>query len=220
MFVVMAADATEAEVLGVKSHILAEGLTPFDHAGSERIVIAVVGEVGARRPVLLDRFAALPGVERVTPISRPFKLTSREFRSEDTVIRVGDAVIGGGSLTSWPARARSRAASRSSPPPMPSPRPARTILRGGAFKPRTCPYDFQGLGGGRSSPRRGARRTGLPVITEVMEPDEVDLVAEYADVLQIGARNMQNFSLLERRRPGRASRSCSSAAIARRSRSG
>ena len=99
MFVVMARTATEAELLGVKSQILAEGLTPFDHVGAERTVIAVVGEIGGRKPVLLDRFGALPGVESVTPISRPFKLTSREFKPEDTVIRVLDAVIGDGSLT-------------------------------------------------------------------------------------------------------------------------
>ena len=99
MFVVMAVNATEAEILGVKSHILAEGLTPYDHEGTERVVIAVVGEVGPRKPVLMSRLGALPGVETVTPISRPFKLTSREFHPEDTVIRVLDATIGDGSLT-------------------------------------------------------------------------------------------------------------------------
>src|SRR5512134_3911541 len=99
MFVVMARTATEAEILGVKSHILAEGMTPYDHAGQERVVIAVVGEVGPRKQVLMSRLGALPGVETITPISRPFKLTSREFRPDDTVIRVLDAVIGDGGLT-------------------------------------------------------------------------------------------------------------------------
>ena len=99
MFVVMTVGATEAEILGVKSQILSEGLTPFDHTGASGVVIAVVGEIGGRKPVLLERFAALPGVATVTPISRPFKLTSREFHPEDTVIRVLDAVIGDGSLT-------------------------------------------------------------------------------------------------------------------------
>ena len=79
MFVVMTVGASEAEILGVKSRILAEGLTPFDHIGDERTVIAVVGEIGARKPALVERLGALPGVETVTPISRPFKLTSREF---------------------------------------------------------------------------------------------------------------------------------------------
>ena len=91
MFVVMAVGASEAEILGVKSQILAEGMTPFDHAGAERVVIAVVGEVGARRQVLMTRLASLSGVESVTPISRPFKLTSREFHPENTVIRILDA---------------------------------------------------------------------------------------------------------------------------------
>ena len=99
MFVVMARAATEAEILGVKSQILAEGMTPFDHQGSERVVIAVVGDVGPRKAELSSRLAGLPGVEQVTPISRPFKLTSREFHPEDTVIRILDAVIGDGSLT-------------------------------------------------------------------------------------------------------------------------
>ena len=96
MFVVMTVGASEAEVLGVKSQILAEGLTPFDHVGNERVVIAVVGEIGGRKPALVEHLSTLAGVERVTPISRPFKLTSREFRPEDTVIRVLDAVIGDG----------------------------------------------------------------------------------------------------------------------------
>jgi 3-deoxy-7-phosphoheptulonate synthase len=108
MFVVMARTATEAEILGVKSHILAEGMTPYDHAGQERVVIAVVGEVGPLKQVLASRLAALPGVETITPISRPFKLTSREFHPEDTVIRVLDAIVGDGGLTVMARPARSR----------------------------------------------------------------------------------------------------------------
>ncbi len=196
MFVVMAANATEAEVLGVKSHILAEGLTPYDHAGAE-LVIAVVGEVGGRRPELLARFAALPGVDRVTPISRPFKLTSREFHPEDTVIRVGDTVVGDGSLTmmAGPCSVESRDQLFETADAVAA--AGATILRGGAFKPRTSPYSFQGLGVEALRYLAEARdRTGLPVITEVMEPNQVDIVAEYADILQIGTRNMQNYSLL------------------------
>ena len=146
MFVVMAAGASEAEVLGVKSRILSEGLTPYDHAGVDRIVIAVVGEIGSRKPVLLDRLAALPGVEAVTPISRPFKLTSREFHPEDTVIRVLDAVIGDGSLTvmAGPCSVESREQLFETADAVKA--AGATILRGGAFKPRTSPYAFQGLG--------------------------------------------------------------------------
>ncbi|MEW5992316.1 MAG: 3-deoxy-7-phosphoheptulonate synthase [Chloroflexota bacterium] len=197
MFVVMARTATEAEILGVKSHILAEGMTPYDHAGQERVVIAVVGEVGPRKQVLMSRLAALPGVETITPISRPFKLTSREFHPEDTVIRVLDAVIGDGGLTvmAGPCSVESRDQLMETADAVAA--AGATIIRGGAFKPRTSPYSFQGLGVEALRYLAEARdRTGRPTITEVMEPNQVDIVAEYVDILQIGTRNMQNYSLL------------------------
>ena len=197
MFVVMATGASEAEVLGVKSRILAEGLTPFDHQDVDHVVIAVVGEMGGRKPALLESFAALPGVERVTPINRPFKLTSREFRPEDTVIRVLDAAIGDGSLTvmAGPCSVENRDQLFETADAVAA--AGATVLRGGAFKPRTSPYAFQGLGVEALRYLAEARdRTGLPIITEVMEPSQVDIVAEYADILQIGTRNMQNYSLL------------------------
>src|SRR6187401_478683 len=197
MFVVMTVGASEAEILGVKSRILAEGLTPFDHVGEERTVIAVVGEIGSRRPALLQQFARMPGVASVTPISRPYKLVSREFHPEDTVIRVLDAVIGDGSLTvmAGPCSVESKEQLFETADAVKA--AGATILRGGAFKPRTSPYSFQGLGVQALRFLAEAReRTGLPVITEVMEPNQVDIVAEYADILQIGTRNMQNYSLL------------------------
>src|SRR3954451_20172302 len=198
MFVVMAAGASEAEVLGVKSRILAEGLTPFDHQDVDHVVIAVVGEMGGRKRALLDSFAALPGVERVAPINRPFKLTSREFHPEDTVIRVLDTAIGDGSLTvmAGPCSVESRNQLMQTATRVKA--AGATVLRGGAFKPRTSPYAFQGLGVEALRYLGEARdETGLPVITEVMEPNQVDIVAEYADILQIGTRNMQNYSLLQ-----------------------
>ena len=197
MFVVMAVGASEGEINAVKSHILAEGLTPYDHEGTERVVIAVVGEIGPRKPVLMSRLEALPGVETVTPISRPFKLTSREFHPEDTVIRVLDATIGDGSLTvmAGPCSIESREQLMETVEGVAA--SGATIIRGGAFKPRTSPYSFQGLGVEALRYLAEAReQTGLPVITEVMEPNQVDIVAEYADILQVGTRNMQNYSLL------------------------
>ena len=197
MFVVMTVGASEAEVLGVKSQILEEGLIPFDHAGPDRTVIAVVGEIGARKAVLIDRLSRLPGVASVTPISRPFKLTSREFHPEDTIIRVLDAVIGDGSLTmmAGPCSVESRDQLFETADAVKA--AGATVLRGGAFKPRTSPYSFQGLGvQGLRYLAEARERTGLPIITEVMEPSQVDIVAEYADILQIGTRNMQNYSLL------------------------
>ncbi len=133
----------------------------------------------------------------MTPISRPFKLTSREFHPEDTVIRVLDAVVGDGSLTvmAGPCSVESRDQLFETADAVKA--AGATFLRGGAFKPRTSPYAFQGLGVEALRYLAEARdRTGLPVITEVMEPNQVDIVAEYADVLQVGTRNMQNYSLL------------------------
>ncbi len=198
MIVVLEPTVTEAEVLGVKSQILAEGLTPYEHVGAERTVVAVVGEIGTRRPEIMSRLAALPGVETVTPLSRPFKLTSREFHPEDSVIRVLDATIGDGSLTvmAGPCSIESRDQLFETADFVAA--HGATVIRGGAFKPRTSPYSFQGLGvEGLRYLAEARERTGLPVITEVMEPNQVDIVAEYADILQVGARNMQNFSLLQ-----------------------
>src|SRR5512143_3346099 len=197
MFVAMRASASEVEILGVKSRILAEGLTPYDHRGRTGTVIAVVGDVAARRAALMGMLAGLAGVATVTLISRPFKLTSREFHPEDTVIPVLDAVVGDGSLTvmAGPCSVESREQLFETAAAVAA--AGATVLRGGAFKPRTSPYSFQGLGVEALRYLAEARdRTGLPVITEAMEPAQVDIVAEYADILQIGTRNMQNYSLL------------------------
>ena len=197
MFVAMSRAATEAEILGVKSRILAEGLTPYEHAGASGTVLAVVGEVAGRREQLMGQLAAMPGVETVTPISRPFKLTSREFHPENSVIRVLDVGIGDGSLTvmAGPCSVESREQLLETAVSVRA--AGATVLRGGAFKPRTSPYSFQGLGVEALRYLADAReQTGMPVVTEVMEPSQVDIVAEYADILQIGARNMQNYSLL------------------------
>jgi 3-deoxy-7-phosphoheptulonate synthase len=197
MFVVMRTGAGEAEVNGVKGLILAEGLTPFENAGADRTVIAVVGEIGKRREQLKGRLEALSGVAQVTPISKPYKLVSREFHPENTVIRVLDTAVGDGGLTvmAGPCSVESRDQLFETVDHVAA--NGATIIRGGAFKPRTSPYSFQGLGvEGLRYLAEARHRSGLPVITEVMEPNQVDIVAEYADILQIGTRNMQNFSLL------------------------
>jgi 3-deoxy-7-phosphoheptulonate synthase len=193
----MRSSATEVEILGVKSRILAEGLTPYDHRGPSGTVIAVVGDVANRRPALTAALEGLAGVERVTPIAKPFKLTSREFHPEDTVISVLDRSIGDGSLALMAGPCSVESRDQLLETAMSVAASGATILRGGAFKPRTSPYSFQGLGVEALRYLAEARdRTGLPVITEAMEPSQVDIVAEYADILQIGARNMQNYSLL------------------------
>jgi 3-deoxy-7-phosphoheptulonate synthase len=197
MFVVMRTGAGEAEVNGVKSLILAEGLTPFENAGADRTVIAVVGEIGKRREQLRARLEATTGVASVTPISKAYKLVSREFHPENSVIRVLDAAVGDGGLTvmAGPCSVESRDQLFETVDHVAA--NGATIIRGGAFKPRTSPYSFQGLGvEGLRYLAEARQRTGLPVITEVMDTNQVDIVAEYADILQIGTRNMQNFSLL------------------------
>jgi 3-deoxy-7-phosphoheptulonate synthase len=197
MFVVMRTGATEAEVNGVKGLILAEGLTPFESATATRTVIALVGEIGRQRDDLQARLEVMSGVAAVTPISKPYKLVSREFQPENTVIRVLDAAIGDGSLTvmAGPCAIESREQLLETVEFVAA--HGATVIRGGAFKPRSSPYSFQGLGvEGLRYLAEARERTGLPVITEVMEPSQVDIVAEYADILQVGTRNMQNFSLL------------------------
>jgi 3-deoxy-7-phosphoheptulonate synthase len=197
MFVVMRSGATEAEVNGVKGLILAEGLTPFENAGATRTVIAVVGELGKRREQLRQRLEATAGVSQVTPISKPYKLVSREFQPENTVIRVMDTAVGDGTLTvmAGPCSVESRDQLLETVDFVAA--HGATIIRGGAFKPRSSPYSFQGLGvEGLRYLAEARERTGMPVITEVMDPSQVDIVGEYSDILQIGTRNMQNFSLL------------------------
>jgi 3-deoxy-7-phosphoheptulonate synthase len=197
LLIAMSVGATEEEIENVRSHILAEGLTPHESRGMERVVIGVVGNVGPRKEQVMSRFAALPGVATVTPISRPYKLASREFHDDDTLVRIRDVTIGDGSLAiiAGPCSVESRDQLMETAEAVAS--AGATLLRGGAFKPRTSPYTFQGLG------REGLRylaeareRTGLAVVTEVMESADVEAVAEHADILQVGARNMQNFPLL------------------------
>jgi 3-deoxy-7-phosphoheptulonate synthase len=197
MLVAMSVGATEAQVTAVEDHIRSVGLTPHESRGMERVVIGVVGDVGGRRDQVMNHLLSMPGVETVTPISRPFKLASREFHPEDTVVRVRGHAIGDGSLTimGGPCSVESRDQLLETADAVLA--AGATVLRGGAFKPRTSPYSFQGLGAeGLRYLVEARERTGLPVITEVMEPGDVSLVAQHADILQVGARNMQNFPLL------------------------
>jgi 3-deoxy-7-phosphoheptulonate synthase len=197
MLVVMSVTATEEQVQEVRRHIEADGLTPHESRGEQRVVIGVVGDVGLRKEQIMSHLAVLPGVESVTPISKPFKLTSRDFHPLDTVIEVGGTHIGGGTLTimAGPCSVESRDQLLRTADAVAA--AGATILRGGAFKPRTSPYSFQGLGmDGLRFLVEARERTGLPIVTEVMEPSQVEVVALHADILQVGARNMQNYSLL------------------------
>ena len=173
------------EEIGFKTHII---------VGAERTVIGVIGD---GRHLDRRQIGRMLGVETVMPISKPYKGASREFKPEDTTIQVGDVVIGGKELVvmAGPCSVEGRTALLEVAHACKE--AGAHILRGGAYKPRSSPYSFQGLGEeGLRYLAEAREATGMPVITEVMEPALVPLVCEYADILQIGARNMQNYALL------------------------
>ena len=197
MIIVLRSGSTDDEVADVCRRIRAMGYTPHTIRGELRTVIGAVGD--DRGKERLRALEALEIVETVTPILKPFKLASLEVRSEPTRVTVGDVVIGGKKLVvmAGPCSVESREQVLEVAVNVKA--AGASILRGGAFKPRTSPYAFQGLEEeGLKYLDEARRETGLPVITEVMEPDKVAVVAEHSDILQIGARNVQNFSLLRK----------------------
>ncbi|HEY8488193.1 MAG TPA: 3-deoxy-7-phosphoheptulonate synthase [Thermaerobacter sp.] len=195
MIVIMHPHATPDDVEQVQERLRQAGLRPYVARGDERVVIHGHGD-----PRALDgqQVQTLRGVERVVTVSRPYKLASREFRPEPTVVTAGGVPFGGDAIPiiAGPCSVESEAGILEIAGFLR--RVGGAALRGGAFKPRTSPYSFQGLGEeGLRLLRRAREATGLPVVTEVMAPEQVEQVAAYADVLQIGARNMQNFPLLQ-----------------------
>lgn len=196
MIIVLRPEATEEQVNHIIDRVKKLGLTAHVSKGTERTIIGVIGPEDILRVTPLEVF---PGVEKVMPVLAPYKLVSREFRKEASVIELGKGVkIGGKKIvviagpcaienldTLYEIGKEIKAAGA-------------TVLRGGAFKPRTSPYSFQGLGEeGLKYLNEVGDKLGLATVTEVMDPRDVDLVARYADILQIGARNMQNFNLLK-----------------------
>jgi 3-deoxy-7-phosphoheptulonate synthase len=200
MLIVMKPQATEDDVRAVCAKIESMGYRPHPMPGAQRTAVGITGNPGPLEPA---EFESLSGVAEAIPVSKPYKLVSREVKSEDSLIRVGPpeagVEIGGRELAiiAGPCAIESReqafaAAERVS-------KAGARLFRGGAFKPRTSPYSFQGLGEeGLKILAEVRREFGLLIVTETIDPENCDLVAEYADVLQIGARNMQNFSLLKR----------------------
>ncbi len=198
MIIVMNAGASTNEMRTVIAKIKALGYTPHTIHGKTRNVIGAIGD--ERGKFVLQSLESLPGVERVVPILKPYKLASREVKPERTEVAIAPGVSVGGKtllVIAGPcsveseqqmidtARAVKAAGAR--------------VLRGGAYKPRTSPYAFQGLGEkGLKILRKAGDTAGMPVVTEVMNPLDVDLIADHADILQVGARNVQNFSLLKR----------------------
>jgi 3-deoxy-7-phosphoheptulonate synthase len=196
MIVVMRRDAKEQDIQHMIEQVQSLGLKPHVLRGTERTVIAVIGD--ERVAASVGALESGPGVDEVLPVLAPYKLASVETKAEKTVIRAGSLTIGNGQLgvIAGPCSVESEEQIVSTARAIKS--AGATGLRGGAFKPRTSPYSFQGLKEKGLQMLAAARtETGLAVVTEVVAAEDIEMVAEYADVLQIGARNMQNYRLLE-----------------------
>src|SRR5260221_7867208 len=194
MIIVMRHDASVKQISDVVSHVEARGLRVNISRGEERTIIGVIGD---DRPIDGSLFEQLDGVEKTVPIMKPFKLASREMHPLDTLVRLNGAQVGEKKIVmiAGPCSVESRDQILETAQAVKE--AGATALRGGAYKPRSSPYSFQGMGEeGLELLAEAREATGLPIVTEVMEPGLVPLVAKYADVLQIGARNMQNFALL------------------------
>ena len=194
MIIVMKANSTAAEIGAVIARIQEAGASPHPIYGVERTVVAVVGET---RAVDQKLFLQMPGVETITSISAPYKLASRESHADDTVIEINGTIIGGKEIVvmAGPCSVESRTQLLETAHAVKE--AGAQFLRGGAFKPRSSPYAFQGMGLKGLEILAEAREIyGLDIVTEVMTPEAVPMVAEYADILQIGARNTQNYGLL------------------------
>src|SRR5436190_1290580 len=196
MLIVMRAHAREEDIAAVCARIESLGFRPHIMPGATRTAVGVTGNPGAIDPV---EFEDLPGVAEAIRVSKPYKLVSREVKEENTQVRIGRAVIGGPELVviAGPCAVESREQALEAARAVKA--AGAHLFRGGAFKPRTSPYSFQGLGiEGLKILAEVRAETGLGIVTEAVDEASLDAVAEYADCIQIGARNMQNFSLLRR----------------------
>jgi len=199
LIIIMDTHATDDESRSVQEEIRRIGLRPFVNPGVERKVIAVLGEVDVKKADLVEHFQAMSGVARVELISDLWKLASRSYHPEPTVVRVGEVAIGGDKVCVAAGPCSVESLEQVSMLAHQVKASGACLLRGGAFKPRSSPYSFQGLGEeGLKILAEARAETGLPIVTEVMDTHEVDMVVKYADVLQIGTRNMQNYSLLKK----------------------
>ncbi len=198
MIIILAPSATDSDVEELVTNLKERGYGVHLSKGVEKTIVGVIGAHDDQKPVIAEQLSSLAYVERVVPVLKPYKVVGRDFRPDKTIVRVGGVDIGGQrvvvmagpcsveteELTQEVAKAVKAAGA--------------SILRGGAFKPSTSPYSFQGLGEDALKMLAQAREaTGMPVVTEVMDTRDVELVARYADILQIGTRNMTNFSLLQ-----------------------
>ena len=188
--------ATQKQIDRVIATIKEHGFTPRPIPGGQRVSIGILNNKG---PVDGSLFLGLPGVKEAIPVTRPYKLVSREVHPEDTLISIGDVTIGSGTLTIVAGPCAIESEEQAVTIAHHVKKAGANLFRGGAFKPRTSPYAFQGLGReGLEILAHVREETGLPIVTEVLDYENFDLVEEYADVIQIGTRNMQNFTLLRR----------------------
>jgi 3-deoxy-7-phosphoheptulonate synthase len=195
VIIVMSHQALPAQVDAVVEKIGELGLTPELSKGEDR---SIIGVIGGNAYAYREAFAHLPGIQEIVQITKPYKLASREWQPKDTVIDVGGVKIGGDEVAMMAGPCSVEGVEMLMETARHVAAQGAKILRGGAFKPRTSPYSFQGLGeDGLKMLARAREETGLKVITEVVTPGDVQLVAKYADILQIGTRNMQNYALLQ-----------------------
>ena len=195
MIVVMSVGASQAQIDHLKEKLEQWGFGIHLSQGVERTII---GAIGAKKPGIMEAIEAMEGVDKVVPILQPFKLASQEFQKKPTEVAVGDVVFGGPRLVVIAGPCAVETPQQMLETARAVKRAGAAMMRGGAFKPRTSPYAFQGLEEeGLKILKEVGREVGIPFVTEVVNPMDVALVAEYADMLQIGARNMQNFTLLK-----------------------
>lgn len=197
MIVVMKKQATAEQVDSVVEFIKELGLRPHLSQGEEKTII---GAIGDDRAVAKERLVALDGVEAIIPILKPYKLASREFKATPTAINVdgNGTVVGNNHVVVMAGPCAVESYEQVYEAAVAAKKAGARVLRGGAFKPRTSPYSFQGLGKeGLKIMARVRDEVGIPIVTECLSQDDVELVAEYSDIIQVGARNMQNFAMLE-----------------------
>jgi 3-deoxy-7-phosphoheptulonate synthase len=195
MIIVCETKATEAQIIAVQNKIKEAGLTVHRSDGVEHTILGCVGD---RNRLDIGVISMMPGVRDAVIVSTPYKLTSREFHPEDTVVRVGEeSVVGGQDIVVMAGPCAVESEEQIEKSAEFAAGCGAQILRGGAFKPRSSPYSYQGLGAeGLKLLRKAADRHGMAVVTEVMTIEQIDTVSQYADLLQVGARNMQNYPLL------------------------
>lgn len=195
--IVLKPGATEEELRHIVKKLESRGLQANISKGTERTIVGVIGDTSKITEEEENSIRVMPGVEDVMRILKPYKLASRDFRPEDTIINVKGNIIGGKKiqLIAGPCAVENKTILMSIAEKVKDAGAA--FIRGGAFKPRTSPYSFQGLGEeGLKYLAEARKKTGLPVVTELMDPRDIEVITKYADVIQIGARNMQNFRLL------------------------